>query len=282
MTSGKQIPNIQIILLLPLLFNEKPSPTPISNPYSECEMENTKQTLRLNVWSGPRNISTALMYSFAQRTDTRVVDEPLYGHYLRVSGAEHPGADEIMSNMECDAERVIRKTILGPCDLSILFMKQMAHHLVEINTDFFNHTTNVLLTRDPVDMLPSLVNQLETPTLRDTGYKKQAELLQAFHKLDQYLPVLDSRELLKNPRQVLTVLCEALGIAFDQSMLAWKPRPRPEDGIWAKHWYHNVHKSTGFQPYRPKVEAFPERLRSLLKECKPYYDQLYEQAIKAE
>lgn len=242
----------------------------------------SKNTLRLNVWSGPRNVSTALMYSFAQRLDTRVVDEPLYGHYLSVSDANHPGADEVIADMECDANSVIGNVILGPCDKPVLFMKQMAHHLVEIKTDFFAHTTNVLLTRDPIDMLPSLVNQLETPTLRDTGYKKQAELLQTFHKLDQYLPVLDSRELLKDPQQVLTKFCDALGIAFEPSMLVWKVGPRPEDGIWAKYWYHNVHKTTGFQPYRPKPEPFPDPLRPLLEECKPYYDQLYEQAIKAE
>ena len=161
-------------------------------------------------------------------------------------------------------------------------MKQMAHHLVEISHDFFAHTHNILLTRDPVDMLPSLVNQLKIPTLRDTGYKMQAQLLHEFHALCQKYPVLDSRELLKNPRHVLTKLCETLNIPFDPTMLTWKAGPRPEDGVWAKHWYHNVHKSTGFQPYRPKTESFPDRLRPLLEKCQPYYDQLYDHAIKAE
>jgi hypothetical protein len=222
------------------------------------------------------------MYSFAQRSDTRVVDEPLYGHYLSVSSANHPGADEVIADMECDANIVIRDVILGPCDKPVLFMKQMAHHLVDFNRAFLKHTTNVLLTRDPFDMLPSLVNQLETPILRDTGLKEQADLLQEFHSLGQYLPVLDSRELLKNPEHVLTKLCEALNIPFDPAMLTWQAGPRPEDGIWAKHWYHNVHKTTGFQPYRPKLEPFPDRLHPLFEECKPYYDQLYERAIKAE
>lgn len=238
--------------------------------------------LRLNIWSGPRNVSTALMYSFAQRTDTRVLDEPLYGHYLRVSDAQHPGGDEVMADMECDGEKVIADVILGSCDRPILFMKQMAHHLVEISRVFFTQTANVLLTRDPIDMLPSLVNQLETPTLRDTGYKMQAELLNEFQNISQNLPVLDSRELLKNPQQVLTQLCDALNIPFESTMLSWPPGPRSEDGIWAKHWYHNVHKSTGFQPYRPKPEPFPNQLKPLLKECQPYYDQLYKHAIKAD
>ncbi len=238
--------------------------------------------LRLNVWCGPRNISTALMYSFAQRSDTCVIDEPLYGHYLRVSAAQHPGAGEVMGDMECNGENVIRDVILGPCPRPVLFVKQMAHHLVEIRRDFFKHTCNVLLTRDPIDMLPSLAHQLETPTLRDTGYKMQAELLREFHALDQKFPVLDARELLKNPQRVLTTFCDALNLPFEPAMLTWKAGPRPEDGIWAKHWYHNVHKSTGFQPYRPKPDPFPERLRPLLEACQPYYDQLYARAIKAE
>lgn len=237
--------------------------------------------LRLNIWSGPRNISTALMYSFAQRTDTCVVDEPLYGHYLRTTEAIHPGAQEVMANMDCDAQSVITNTILGPCDQPVLFMKQMAHHLVALDRNFLGQTKNVLLIRDPFDMLPSLINQIEKPTIRDTGLKMQAELLEELQAFDQNPPVLDSKELLKNPQSVLTQLCEMLKIPFQDTMLTWPVGPRKEDGIWAQHWYHNVHKSTGFQPYRPKTEPFPERLRPLLDECKPYYDLLYEQAIKA-
>ena len=236
--------------------------------------------LRLNIWSGPRNVSTALMYSFAQRSDTCVVDEPLYGHYLRVSGAKHPGANEVMAHMDCDGETAIRNVVLGPCHRPVLFVKQMAHHLVEIDRDFFKRTHNILLVRAPVDMLPSLANQLKNPTLRDTGYKMQAELLRTFHAIGQKYPVLDARELLKNPQYVLAKLCEALNLAFDPEMLAWKAGPRPEDGIWAKHWYHNVHKSTGFEPHRPKPDPFPDRLRPLLNTCQPYYDQLYAHAIK--
>ena len=241
----------------------------------------TSKTLRLNVWSGPRNVSTALMYAFAQRKDTRVVDEPLYGHYLRVSNAIHPGADDVMQDMDCDAQSVIANTVLGPCDKPILFMKQMAHHLVALDRTFLRQTTNVLLTRDPFDMLPSLVNQIEKPVIRDTGLKMQAELLEALQELGQDPVVLDSRELLKNPSGVLNTLCDRLSIPFDTGMLTWEPGPREEDGIWAKHWYHNVHQSTGFQPYRPKAEPFPEKLQELLEECTPYYEFLFAKAIKA-
>jgi hypothetical protein len=230
--------------------------------------------LRINVWSGPRNVSTALMYSFAQRSDTRVVDEPLYGHYLRVTGAPHPGADEVMAAMECDGEQVIRTVILGPCDRPVLFFKQMAHHLVDISWDFLAQTVNVLLIRDPVQMLPSLAQTLPQPTLRDTGLALQTALYDHLCTLGQRPAVIEARTLLLDPRTVLTGLCERLGLAFEEQMLHWSPGPRPEDGVWARYWYHNVHKSSGFEPYREKQEPFPPVLLPLLAECRPHYEQL--------
>lgn len=239
-------------------------------------------TMRINVWSGPRNVSTALMYAFAQRSDTRVVDEPLYGHYLRVSGAPHPGAEEVMAHMCTDAETVIREVILGPCDRPILFLKQMAHHLQGVDRGFLAQTVNVLLIRDPVEMLPSLAENLAEPTLRDTGLAIQSELYHELRALGQDPPVLDARQLLLDPRRVLSVLCQRLGIPFEEAMLTWPAGPRPEDGIWAQYWYHNVHRSTGFLPYRAKKTPFPERLRPLLEECRPHYDMLAAVAIRAD
>jgi hypothetical protein len=239
------------------------------------------QTTRINLWSGPRNVSTALMYSFAQRTDTRVVDEPLYGHYLRVSGAEHPGAEEVMALMECDGARVIQELILGPCDRPVLFMKQMAHHLVEIDRAFLAETANVLLIRDPREMLPSLAKNLTVPTLRDTGLAMQAELYDQLRALGQQPPVLDSKQTLLNPRHVLSRLCAALGIPFTEAMLSWPVGARPEDGIWAKYWYQAVHQSSAFLPYATKDESFPDALLPLLHECLPYYDRLAAVAIRA-
>jgi len=222
------------------------------------------------------------MYAFAQRPDTRVVDEPLYAHYLRVSGAAHPVPDDVIASMDSRAASVIANVILGPCDLPVLFMKQMTHHLVDLDLGFLRDTVNVLLTRDPVEMLPSLSRILDEPTLPDTGYQGQVDLLTRLREHGQEPPVLDSRELLRNPERVLSELCGKLDIAPDARMLTWEPGPRPEDGVWAPHWYANVHKSSGFQPYRPKTEPFPDRLRPLLDECQPYYDTLYEFAIKAE
>ena len=241
--------------------------------------------MRINLWSGPRNVSTALMYAFAQRADTRVVDEPLYAHYLRVSGAEHPGRDEVLAAQESDGATVVRDVILGsagaPGDRPVVFFKQMAHHLVEIDRSFTAHTTNVILTRDPRDMLPSLAENVPQPRLADTGYAAQTELLSELRALGQHPPVLDARELLLDPRGVLTQLCDRLGLPFDPAMLAWKPGPRPEDGIWARHWYANVHRSSGFHPYRPRTAPFPRTLDPLLAECRPHYESLSRAAIRS-
>jgi hypothetical protein len=230
--------------------------------------------LRVNVWSGPRNVSTALMYAFAQRRDTRVVDEPLYAHYLRVSGAQHPGRDEVLASQDNDGEKVVRDVILGPCDKPVLFFKQMAHHLVDIDHAFLARTKNVILTRDPAEMLTSLIENIPEPTLRATGYAAQTSLLRELRALGHEPCVIVAHEILIDPRGELTRLCVALGIAFDPAMLSWTPGPRPEDGIWAPHWYASVHRSSGFQPYLRKTRAVPDRLAPLLAECRRHYEEL--------
>lgn len=238
--------------------------------------------LRINLWSGPRNVSTALMYSFAQRPDTRVVDEPLYGHYLRVSGAEHPGCDEVMAAVDCDGERVVRQVILGPCDRPVFFLKQMAHHLVDLQQGFLSQTTNVLLIRDPAEVLRSLRHQLGTPRLADTGIAVQSALFDDLRRGGEEPPVVDSRELLLSPEAVLARLCAQLGLDPDPGMLSWPAGGRAEDGVWAPHWYANVHRSTGFAPYRLKTGEFPERLRPVLDEARPHYERLLRHALRAE
>jgi sulfotransferase family protein len=228
----------------------------------------------VNVWSGPRNLSTALMYSFAQRADTRVVDEPLYAHYLRVTGARHPGRDDVLAAQENDGEKVVRDVILGTCDRPVVFFKQMAHHLVELDRAFLAQTKNVILTRDPAEMLTSLIENIPEPTLRDTGFAAQTELLRDLRAMGQEPHVLVAHEVLLDPRGVLTRLCDALNIAFDPAMLSWRPGPRPEDGVWAPHWYAGVHRSSGFQPYRKKSTRVPERFLPLLAECRRHYSEL--------
>ena len=221
------------------------------------------------------------MYSFAQRADTRVVDEPLYGHYLRVTGADHPGGDQVVEETNCDGDAVMRDLMATSRDIpETLFIKHMAHHLVQLDTEFLLRSRNVFLIRDPREMLPSLTVQVPHAGLADTGLQRQWELLSELRSHGRQPVVLDSRELLLNPARVLQELCEQLGMKFLTSMLQWEAGPRPEDGVWAPHWYHAVHQSTGFAEYQPKGE-FPAGLEPLLAECQPWYDRLYAQAILA-
>jgi hypothetical protein len=238
-------------------------------------------TLRLCVWSGPRNVSTALMYSFAQRDDTRVVDEPLYAHYLRVTGIEHPDREAILASQDPDGDRVVRQLVLGPWDREIVFFKMMAHHLVALDRGFLPRVANVLLVRDPTEMLVSLAKVLPSPRLADTGLAEQVQLFDALCAAGAEPPVLDSREVLTDPRGVLSQLCQRLGTAFDERMLSWHAGPRAEDGVWATHWYAQVHRSTGFEPWRARTEPLPESLLSLHEQCRPLYERLMERAIRA-
>lgn len=235
---------------------------------------------RICLWSGPRNVSTALMYSFAQRGDTKVFDEPLYAHYLSKTEAKtyHPMAKEVLETMENDGDKVI-EMMRTNADKPILFFKQMTHHLENINWNFLPEMINIILTRDPVEMLPSYAKEIENPTMQDVGYAKHIKLLEYLESNSLPVIVLDSKSILMNPEKQLHKLCAALTIPFEPCMLEWKAGSIPEDGVWAKHWYGNVHKSTGFQLYTPKSAPFPERLKPLLKECEPLYKRLQQLSL---
>lgn len=220
------------------------------------------------------------MYSFRQRSDTTVVDEPLYGHYLSTVDALHPGEAEILASMEQDGQKAV-DSMFKDYPSEITFFKNMAHHLVGLDSSFLAELDNIILTRHPRDMLSSLTKQLKTPVLRDTGLKECVALLDMLLKAGQTPIVLESQEVLKNPEQVLSKLCKQLNIPFEKSMLSWQAGPKPEDGIWAKHWYDNVHKSTGFMPYKEKNEPLDKRYEPLLEECLPLYERLASYAIKA-
>jgi hypothetical protein len=220
------------------------------------------------------------MRSFAQRADTIAVDEPLYGHYLRTTGAPHPGRVELLEELETDAPTVVRDVILGPCDRPVLFMKQMVHHLTpDLDLGFLDRCVNVLLIRDPAEVIASLVNQLPQPTMRDVGLERQVELFRDLRSRGQDPPVIDAKELLLDPEGVLRQLCKRVGLEWDAAMLSWPPGPRPEDGPWSRFWYENVERSTGFAPYRPSARVVPDSCRALLAECRAFYDELKSDAI---
>lgn len=237
---------------------------------------------RISVWSGPRNVSTALMYSFAQRADTKVFDEPLYAHYLSsiADRPKHPGEIDILRAQENDGRRVVDRTLMADHGKPVLFFKNMAHHLVDLNWDFLDGMTNILLTREPRDMLHSYSKTIPEFGLADTGYDKLKQLADAIVAKGQKPVVIDSKRLLESPESILRQLCDRVGIEFVDSMLSWEAGPKPDEGVWAPHWYHNAHRSTGFVAYKPKTETFPERLQPLLEECQVLYNELLPFAIQ--
>lgn len=230
---------------------------------------------RICLWSGPRNISTALMYSFAQRPDTTVFDEPLYGHYLKNTKAKeyHPGADEVLASMETNGEKVIQM-MMGNHSKKVVFFKNMCHHLLNLNTAFMRSVCNVILTRDPAEVIPSFAKEIENPSMIDIGFEAQVHLLTMLQEMGADVFVIDSNTILKNPEQELRKLCFNIGIPFYTEMLSWERGARPEDGIWAKHWYKNVHNSNGFQPYINKDLVLEDRFKPLYENALPLYKKL--------
>ncbi len=237
-------------------------------------------TRRISMWSGPRNISTALMYGWRSRSDTRVFDEPLYAHFLRVTGRVHPGRDEVLAAMDTDGERVVQEVLLAPASAErpVRFFKNMAHHFVDLDPAFLGEMDHVLLVRDPREVLTSVVKQIPDVGLADTGLPHQVELLDRIRKTGRKVVLLDSKAVLLDPRSGLERLCAALDLPFEESMLSWEAGPKAEDGVWAPHWYHRVHESTGFKAWAPKTEPLPRRLEPLWEACQPLYEHLLREA----
>ena len=237
-------------------------------------------TLRINCWSGPRNISTALMYSFRERADTTVVDEPFYAHYLRVSGREHPGYQEVLNSQDQYSEQVIRNVIKGHYETPVVFFKQMCHHLVEIDLSFLDNCSNILLIREPSLVIRSHAKNVPDLKVSDIGLDIQNFLLNKILESGEVPVVVDSANLLMQPEAILKELCQHLEIAFDDSMLSWEPGAKPEDGVWAKHWYENTHESSGFSNKEPNRDSLPEKFLPVLEEATVLYDNLKKYACK--
>lgn len=203
-----------------------------------------------------------------------MLDEPLFGHFLKHTGVQRPSREEALAAMETDPLVVIEEQLLGKLDRPILFMKHMANHLEGLDLSFLKTFKNVILTRHPAGVIASYIKNIDTPTLLDLCYSHQVQVLHYLNSHELPVTVLDSAEILENPRNALTKLCHWCDIPFDDAMLSWKVGPRPEDGVWAKYWYHRVHQSTGFAPYMKTDQSVPERLQPLLKECIPLYEEL--------
>jgi hypothetical protein len=213
-----------------------------------------------------------------------VVDEPLYAHYLRATGLPHPGAEEVVRCHEPDWRKVAQ-SLTGPIPggRTVFYQKHMAHHLLpQIERDWLGALTHCFLIREPREMLTSLLHILPEPVLQDTGLPQQAALFAwEWERTGAVPPVVDARDVLENPRGVLQQLCAVLGVPFREEMLSWPAGPRATDGVWAKHWYSAVERTTGFGPYRQKDEAVPASLSGLLAECEELYARLYPHRLLA-
>jgi hypothetical protein len=216
------------------------------------------------------------MRSFEARSDTVVVDEPLYAHYLAVTGIDHPGRAAVLASQPTRWEEVAA-ALTGPlpAGFGVYYQKHMAHHLLpEIGRAWLGRLRNAFLIRDPEHVVASYARVRGAPTLADLGYVQQVEIFRAYGG-----PVVDAADLLRDPAGVLDRLCAALGIAFDRVMLSWPPGRRSTDGVWAEHWYAAVEASTGFAPYDPTKVEVPAQLRPLVAEAQPYYDELAAQRL---
>jgi Sulfotransferase domain len=238
----------------------------------------TRRSLRIAMWSGPRNISTALMRAWGSRPDTFVTDEPLYAHYLQTSGAHHPVRDEILASQESDWRRVVA-WLTGdiPGGRAVWYQKHMGHHLTPgMDRDWIQGLTNCFLIREPREMITSYIKIVPRPTPHDLALPQQVELFESIRAASGGTPpVIDSRDVLENPRRLLELLCAAVGVDFMPAMLSWEPGLRETDGVWAPHWYGSVARTTTFGTYRSKDEEVPSELRGVLRECDEYYELLH-------
>lgn len=231
-------------------------------------------TKRIHLISGPRNISTAMMYSFAHRASCTVLDEPFYAAYLHETGMDHPGREEILASQSIDRTYVLDSVLNQPYNTNELFIKNMAHHILKSEWSLYLNLTNFILIRHPLRIIASYAKVIEDFTIDDLGLKQQFEMANYFHENGREVIVADTGELLINPPTYMRALCNALAIDFDERMLSWKPVKRVEDGIWAKHWYATVHQSKGIEQKTEKAVSIDGKYDDLLQEALSYYNRL--------
>jgi len=232
--------------------------------------------VRLAVWSGPRNISTALMRAWENRPDTRVIDEPLYAYYLHETGLGHPGRDEVIAAGETSWQVVV-EGLTAPVE-GVFYQKHMAHHLLpQLPRDWIPSLTNVLLIRDPAEVVASYVRSRADVTVADIGVEQQAAL---YEQLGETVPVIDAADFLRDPEGHLRWLCAHIGVEFTDRMLHWPAGPRDSDGVWAPYWYDAVLASTGFEPYRPRTVELAGNALHVAQRSRLHYERLYESRVQ--
>ena len=229
------------------------------------------------MWSGPRNLSTAMMYAFGARADCAVWDEPFYAAYLAATGIDHPMREEVIAAGESDPKAVAaRCTGSVPAGRPHFYQKHMTHHMVEgFPLDWMAEVTNVFLIRHPARVLASYAKKRENPTLEDVGIVQQAALYDRARALGQDPVVIDSADIRADPEGVLTRLCEAIGLPFDPAMLSWPAGGHPDDGVWAAHWYDAVHRSTGFGGPESEMPQLSEPEYSLMEAAMPHFNAMW-------
>jgi len=210
-----------------------------------------------------------------------MIDEPFYAFYLMATGKKHPGADEIIASGETNWRKVVEqcgRRLSAPTGKKIFYQKQMTHHLLpEIDREWLVDMTNCFLIRDPREVILSYIKKQGDPTLEDLGFVQQAEIFDWVRaRTGSIPPVIDASDVLQNPERILRLLCTAVGVEFDESMLSWPSGLRETNGVWARYWYGEVAKSTSFQPYKPREGIVPDRLHGLHEQCREYYERLYE------
>lgn len=240
-------------------------------------------TRRIAMWSGPRNISTAMMRSWENRPDCSVVDEPFYAAYLSATGIDHPYREEILASQDTSYQSVINALTHAEVDTPMQYMKLMTHHMpVGLDLGWCSGMSHCFLIRDPSQVIASYVQKMSTVSEDAIGIRRQAELFRQITSITGVVPaVIDSNDVLKNPEKILRELCDCLGIDFPrENMLHWPAGRRASDGVWAQHWYSNVEQSTGFAEYVEKTPVLSEEHAALAEAMQPCYEELAELRIR--
>ncbi len=238
--------------------------------------------IRVAMWSGPRNISTAMMRAFENRPDTVVVDEPLYAAYLARTGVDHPGREQVLAAAPTDLEAAIA-TLSGPLPPGhrVHYAKHMAHHVSrDMDLDWTLRFRTVMLIRDPGEVVASYVRSRESCEPDDIGLLQQEWLMALWDEHGLDVPILDASDFLRAPEAYLRWLCDWLGIPFTARMLAWPAGPRPSDGVWGPHWYKAVWASTGFEPWRPRGTSLSHHAAAVAEACRPAYEALHARRLQ--